>query len=93
LLPFATVAAFWIALAAAVVSITPRWLAAWRFKQSPFGALLHPLGIVLLLAIQWQAFARWWLKIPSAWKGRNYGGVRTGEVPAVKRIQPARANS
>jgi hypothetical protein len=93
LLPFATGAAFWIALAAAVVSITPRWLAAWRFKQSPFGALLHPLGIVLLLAIQWQAFARWWLKIPSAWKGRNYGGVRTGEVPAVKRIQPARANS
>jgi len=93
LLPFTNGAAFWIALAAALASITPRWLAAARFKQSPLGALLHPLGIVLLLAIQWQAFARWWLKIPSAWKGRSYGGVSQGQVPAVKSIQPARVNS
>lgn len=93
LLPFTNGAAFWIALAAALASITPRWLAAARFKQSPLGALLHPLGIVLLLAIQWQAFARWWLKIPSAWKGRSYGGVSQGQVTAVKSIQPARVNS
>ncbi len=93
LLPFTTGAAFWLALAAALVSITPRWLAAARFKQSSLGALLHPLGIVLLLAIQWQAFARWWLKIPSAWKGRNYGAAVATPASTVERIQPVRANS
>jgi len=93
LLPFAQGHAFWIALAAALVSITPRWLAAWRFKQSAFGALLHPLGILLLLVIQWQAFARWWFKMPSAWKGRSYGAAVPAAAAAIKPNQPARANS
>ncbi len=93
LLPFTSGFTFMVACAAVAISITPRWLAALRFRQSRVGALLHPLGIVLLLAIQWQAFARWWLKVPSAWKGRSYGPVASAASAPVERIQTVRANS
>ena len=33
------------------------------------GAILHPLGILILLAIQWFAFLRNALGRPSTWKG------------------------
>ena len=38
----------------------------------PAGAWLHPLGILVLLAIQWYALARNLAGRPSAWKGRLY---------------------
>lgn len=55
---------------AAVLAWYPRWDAVFRFRQSLGGALLHPLGVLLLLAIQWYANVRAWLGKPVGWKGR-----------------------
>jgi hypothetical protein len=50
----------------------PRLMAVARFKQPLGGALLHPLGICALLAIQWFGFVRSLCKRPALWKGRIY---------------------
>ena len=49
----------------------PRLFGVVRFRQSILGALLHPIGIVLLLAIQWYAVIRAVIGKPIAWKGRT----------------------
>ncbi len=67
---------------AVVLSYLPRFIAAWQFRQPFFAALLHPLGVVALLMIQWQAWLRAWLGKPAEWKGRSY--------LAAKPVQPAR---
>lgn len=56
-----------------------RFLAAWRFRQSWLGALLHPLGVFLLLAIQWWALTRHLLGRPASWKGRSYPARSTDQ--------------
>ena len=61
-----------LALLATAASYYPRLAAAVRFRQSLLGALLHPVGVVLLVAIQWFAFLRNALGRPSTWKGRCY---------------------
>jgi Glycosyl transferase family 2 len=53
----------------------PRLLAVARFRQPLGGALLHPLGICALLAIQWVAFVRALCKRPARWRGRTYSGA------------------
>jgi len=61
-----------ILLALAVIaSYLPRLLAARRFKQPMRSALLHPLGIVTLLAIQWYALGKQLLRSPIAWRDRT----------------------
>ncbi|CAN5590146.1 glycosyltransferase [soil metagenome] len=45
--------------------------AAWRFRQSFLSAFLHPLGILLLLGVQWYAAIRTWIGQPIGWKGRT----------------------
>jgi hypothetical protein len=57
---------------AASLAWTPRVYAMIRFRQAPLGALLHPVGIVLLLMIQWQAFLRHLQGRPATWKDRAY---------------------
>ena len=57
-----------------------RWAAAVRFRQSRLGAFLHPLGVLVLVAIQWYAFARNLAGRPSAWKGRLYRPEHTFET-------------
>lgn len=59
-------------LAAACLAWLPRFLAAWRFEQSWLGALLHPLGVFLLVLVQWYARGMRALGRPLAWKGRTY---------------------
>lgn len=59
----------WIAIAAAWL---PRLLAAGRFQQSWRGAILHPAGIVLLLAVQWHSLIRKLMGVPVSWKNRSY---------------------
>lgn len=61
-----------IAAAALVFSYLPRLVAAQRFRQPLIAALFHPLAVLLLLAIQWYAFIRSLLRLPSTWKGRRY---------------------
>ena len=50
----------------------PRVDAALRFRQPMESALMQPLGIIALLAIQWHALLRALLKRPNRWKGRAY---------------------
>lgn len=57
---------------AALLAWGTRALTAWRFGQSRLGALLHPVGIFLLLAIQWWGLTRHLLGRPATWKGRSY---------------------
>jgi hypothetical protein len=61
-----------IAVGALVLSYVPRVVAALRFEQPLVALLLHPVSIVLLLAIQWLALARAVFGIPETWKGRSY---------------------
>lgn len=67
-----------LALLGAAASYGPRLDAAFRFRQSLRGALVHPLGVALLLAIQWHALGRKLLGRPAAWKGREYGAREDG---------------
>ncbi len=57
----------WIATAAVFV---PRLIGVGRFRQSFLGALLHPLGIVLLVAIQCIGFVSALAGRRAVWKGR-----------------------
>lgn len=84
LLPFTSGLPFAMAAIAAVLSLIPRIGGMRQFNQSIAGALLHPLGILLLLVIQWQAFFRWMFGISSSWKGRSYGGTQTRASSANK---------
>jgi hypothetical protein len=68
LLPFAGVASLPTVLAAWL----PRWIAVRRFRQPFDGALLHPLGILVFLAVQWYALGRQLLGRPAGWKERAY---------------------
>ncbi len=61
-----------LALAA---SYLPRVAAVIRFRQSLVGALLHPVGMLVFLLIQWYAFCGWLLGRPAAWKGRSYAAA------------------
>jgi hypothetical protein len=57
---------------AAAAAYLPRIIATHRFKQDWRSAFLHPLGILLLLAIQWYALVRQLLNRPVTWKTRAY---------------------
>ncbi len=70
LLPFPGAAP--AALAAVAAGMAFRLLLAVRFRQSLAGAILHPIGILLLLAIQWHALLRAARRRPAYWKGRTY---------------------
>ncbi len=73
----ATGAPTWV-LALSALALAAGWAArfsaAARFRQPPLGALLHPLGIALFLAIQWHALARHLAGRPAVWKGRALSG-------------------
>lgn len=66
----------WLAAAfaaiAAVLSYLPRALAIRRFEQPAMSALLHPVGVSILVVIQWYAVALHLLGIRASWRGRAY---------------------
>ncbi len=64
-------AIFWPALATGSGYLI-RALAAWRFRQSLLGALLHPVGVATLLMLQWWALGRKLLGFQTVWKQRVY---------------------
>jgi hypothetical protein len=63
-------------LAAALVlfalTLLVRLFAAWRYRESWFGALLHPLGVLLLLVLQWNALLGKLFGRRAVWKEREY---------------------
>jgi hypothetical protein len=63
---------------ALVASCVPRLLAVRRFKQPMMAAVLHPVGVVLLLCVQWYALGRQVFGRPVAWRARRYSS-ETGE--------------
>jgi hypothetical protein len=52
------------------LAIPSRCHAAWRFRQPWLGAAMHPVGVLLLIAIQWYALFRRATGRPIGWKGR-----------------------
>jgi hypothetical protein len=82
-------AALGLAVLGTAAAYYPRLAAAWRFRQSYVGAWLHPLGVLVLLAIQWYAAARAVLRRPSAWKGRHYPvGTAVAETNDQTQLSP-----
>jgi hypothetical protein len=65
----------WSISAAIALSYLPRFIAVARFEQPLLSALVHPVSILGLLAIQWKAFFRHRSGVPSDWKGRSYGDL------------------
>lgn len=61
-------------LVAVIGAWTPRLLAVFRFQQPLQSAILHPVGILALLAIQWYALARKIAGGAVSWKERSYAG-------------------
>lgn len=61
------------AMAAMACSYYPRLAGVVRFRQPVLAALLHPVGIMIFLAVQWYSLLRHALGRPSSWKGRTYG--------------------
>jgi glycosyltransferase involved in cell wall biosynthesis len=53
-------------------SFVPRILSVWRYRQSLLSALLHPLGVALLLVLEWNALIRKLAGQPVTWKERAY---------------------
>ena len=56
-----------------------------RYRQSFLSAILHPLGIALLVAIQWYSLIRRATGKPIGWKGRNARArsASKGERPSL----------
>jgi hypothetical protein len=54
-----------------VASYVPRLLAVRRFKQPLVAALLHPVGVVMLLVVQWYALGKKALGSPVSWRARS----------------------
>lgn len=68
---------------AAVLSLLPPLLAAWRFRHSRLGALLHPLGVAIFVGVQWWALVRSLRNQPQTWKGRSYAPQPLTKSPAA----------
>ena len=67
-------------LLAAGGSYLPRLLAVRRFQQPVSSALLHPVGVTLLLMVQWYALVRQVFGRPVAWRARSYSSESGEEV-------------
>jgi hypothetical protein len=61
------------ATVALACSYYPRLASLGRFHQPFLAALLHPIGILVFLAIQWWSLLCRALGWPSRWRGRRYG--------------------
>ena len=66
---------------AAALAYLPRLIAVRIFHQPLGGALLHPLGGMALLAIQWHARIRQRAGQPFVWKGRSYLTTEPAKTP------------
>lgn len=62
-----------LAIAAAVLPWLMRFIMAARFRLSWVGALLHPVGVAVLVGLQWYAFIRRRSGHTVSWKDRPVG--------------------
>lgn len=66
-----TTAVTCFAFVGSMLAYITRLLLTVRFRQSISGALLHPAGILVVLAMQWAALGKYLIGKPSSWKGRE----------------------
>jgi hypothetical protein len=59
-------------LAAVAASFLPRLFSVWKYRQPLMSALLHPLGVALLLMLQWYALVGKFAGQRVTWKERAY---------------------
>ena len=64
------------ALGAILLGFALRAAIAWRCREPWWTVPLHPLTVLLTLALQWTALVRGALGYPAGWKGRAYPGTR-----------------
>jgi Glycosyltransferase like family 2 len=64
--------AAWVVALALCASLLPRALGVWRFSQPMRGAALHPLGVFVLLVLQWYALIQKLRGKQAHWKQRAY---------------------
>ena len=83
--PMLTKSGLALAALAVVSAFLPRLLAARIFRQPWGSAMLHPLGVVALLVIQWLALVKKFAGLPMEWKGRAYSPVSNGTKAAAVR--------
>lgn len=62
-----------LAIIAAALPWIMRFLMTAVFRQSWFGAVLHPFGVSVLVGLQWVAFFRWRAGKKVIWRGREIG--------------------
>jgi glycosyltransferase involved in cell wall biosynthesis len=62
----------WLVWLSVFASFLPRFIGVIRFRESLIGAILHPLGVLALLVIQWTGFIRSLARRPVQWRGRSY---------------------
>ena len=67
----------WACGAALAASYAVRAGGAARFGQSWLSVALHPVGIALLVTLQWQALIRKLRGKPAGWRGRDYPATAT----------------
>lgn len=70
--PYSPIAPRLLAAVGAIIALIPRVCACRRFHQPWLSAWLHPLGVLILLGIQWFALVRSKLGRPAVWRGRAY---------------------
>ena len=61
---------WWVAVVATAIALATRLALAIRFRQSIFGLSLHPIGISLLVGIQWYSWCLRRVGRGIAWKDR-----------------------
>jgi glycosyltransferase involved in cell wall biosynthesis len=61
-----------VSMSALGLGYAVRLLSAWRYRQSWRGAALHPLGVLILLGLQWYALVGKLTHRPAIWKQRTY---------------------
>lgn len=68
------------AVLAVLLSLGLRGTITWRLRERWWSVPLHPATIAVALAIQWTALLGGLMGARPAWKGRAYGGPRTGSA-------------
>jgi hypothetical protein len=63
---------FGIAATQYILAVASRLLLSFRFGYRAIDALIHPLAIIYVIALELNSM-RWALTGRSAWKGRSYG--------------------
>ncbi|MBL6459033.1 glycosyltransferase [Belnapia sp. T6] len=62
--------------AAILLMLALRAAITWRAREPWWTIPLHPLTVLVALAIQWVALIRWLLGRPAGWKGRAYPATK-----------------